>query len=517
MTGGAGSALLVRQHLRRDRVLVPVWIGALVLMAYASASATESLFGTLEDRLRIATLLNDQAALVALYGPILDPTSVGELAMSKLTVLYALFSCILYVVVVRRHTRVEEESGRAELVAGTSIGRGAPLAAAVAEGAGVALVLGALVAVADVAGGLPVAGSLWFGVAWAGTGLVATGTAAVACQLSASARTAGAVAAAILVGAFVTRALGDAVGRLHWLSWFSPLGWNTQLRAWTDPRWWVSALYVGLATALVLLAGALRARRDLGAGLVEARPGPTSGTMAGPWTLTLRLHRTSLVLWTVGAAGMSLLFGAMAPGFEDLLSTGGGRVLVDRLGGAFVAVLLPIAAMAITAFPVTVVGRACRDEAEGRLELTLAAGTSRTRWFAAPAVLGALGSAWLLAVCGTGLWAGYRLAGGVATTPTLAAALGWAPAVWVVLGVALVGLALRAGWLGWAALVGFVTLTLVGELLQLPAWLVRLSPYSALPAYPVAAWDWTPFLVLLVVGPGLTAVAGWWFARRDVR
>ena len=59
----------------------------------------------------VATSFNEQPGLLALYGPILDPRSAGELAMSKLTVLYALFSAVLYVVLVRRHTRVEEETG----------------------------------------------------------------------------------------------------------------------------------------------------------------------------------------------------------------------------------------------------------------------------------------------------------------------------------------------------------------------------------------------------------------------
>ncbi len=95
-----------------------------------SASATTALFGSSAERVRLATEINGQPGLLALYGPILDPDSAGELAMSKLTVLYALFSAGLYVAVVRRHTRVEEESGRAELVGGTVVGRDAPLAAA---------------------------------------------------------------------------------------------------------------------------------------------------------------------------------------------------------------------------------------------------------------------------------------------------------------------------------------------------------------------------------------------------
>jgi ABC-2 type transport system permease protein len=122
----SGTTLLLRHDLRRDRVVIPAWVSVLVLMTFASASATGSLFAQMQDRISIATAVNEQPGLVALYGPILDPRSAGELAMSKLTVLYALFSAALYVVLVRRHTRVEEESGRAELVGGTRIGRDAP-------------------------------------------------------------------------------------------------------------------------------------------------------------------------------------------------------------------------------------------------------------------------------------------------------------------------------------------------------------------------------------------------------
>ena len=237
--------------------------------------------------------------------------------------------------------------------------------------------------------------------------------------------------------------------------------------------------------------------------------------MAGPWGLTVRLHRTALIVWTAGVATMSLLFGAMAPSFDDLLSTAGGRELIDRLGGAFIAALLPISAMAISAFPVSVISRAYHDEEDGRAELALATGVSRRRWFTATATLAALGAAWLLAVTGCCLWIGYRAAGG-ATTPALGAALGWTPAVCVVTALALLGLALRLAWLGWTALVLSVTLSLVGELLELPDWLVRLSPFSALPAYPVAAWAWTPVIALAAVALGLTAVAWRVFSRRDV-
>ena len=95
----SGTTLLLRHDLRRDRVVIPAWVSVLALMTFASASATGSLFAQMQDRISIATAVNEQPGLVALYGPILDPRSAGELAMSKLTVLYALFSAALYGVI----------------------------------------------------------------------------------------------------------------------------------------------------------------------------------------------------------------------------------------------------------------------------------------------------------------------------------------------------------------------------------------------------------------------------------
>ena len=134
MTTYTGTWSLARAALRRDRVLASAWVLLLVVVVYASAAATESLYPTAADRVDAAEAINNSPAIVALYGPILDVTSLGELAMTKLTVLYAVFAALLFLVLVRRHTRTEEESGRAELLGGTAIGRDAPLAAAVARG-----------------------------------------------------------------------------------------------------------------------------------------------------------------------------------------------------------------------------------------------------------------------------------------------------------------------------------------------------------------------------------------------
>ena len=361
-TTWSGTGRLARLAVRRDRVLVAVWVLLLVGVCYASAAATASLYPSAGDRVAAAEGLDASPAIVALYGPVLDVHSLGELAMTKLTVLYAVFVAMLLVVVVRRHTRGAEESGRAELLGGTAVGRDAPLVAAVVEGIGISLTVGLLAAGADVAGGLPVAGSLGFGASWAGTGLVATGLTALACQLSASARTCAALTALALGVLFLLRAVGDV--SVGWLGWLSPFGWSTRLRAWSDPRWWVLLLYAGTAVLLVTSAHLLRARRDLGSGLLAARPGPASGSarLSDAVALALRVHDPALATWTAAMAVLGLVLGAIAPGIGDLLDTPAAREMMQRLGGVgalqdtLLAAELSIAALVVTCFAIAVVG-----------------------------------------------------------------------------------------------------------------------------------------------------------------
>ncbi|GAA3543522.1 ABC transporter permease [Nocardioides daeguensis] len=513
-----GWRLLLRLGLRQDRVLAPVALAVLVLMSIASAAATPGLYADQADRVRAAEAINASPAIVALYGPILDVTSEGELAMTKMTVLYAVFVAVLFIVVVRRHTRVEEETGRTELVGGTAVGRHAPLFATLLEAVLLALVLGVLTALGNTVSGLDGAGSLAFGALWAGTALVAAGIAAVTAQLSASARTCAAYAAGTVGVLFVLRAAGDTGPA--WLSWVSPLGWNTQVRAYGDVRWWLLPCYLLVSGALVALAFALRSRRDLGSGLVPTRPGPRTGSprLADAFALAIKVHTVTLLLWSVAAGVLGVVFGMIAPGIGDLLDAEVAQSIIDELGGALVAAILSVVAVVLTYFAVTVVNHAGHDEEDGRAELVLATATSRSRWFAASAVLALVGTAWLLVVTGAGLWIGYVAADGPGIGNLLLAALAWAPASWVVGALAVLSLSAGLRWspLVWAWPAAFLTLSLLGDLLELPGWLTGLSPYSHVPSLPADAWSWGSAGGLSAVAAALLTVAWWRFRERDI-
>lgn len=513
-----GWWLLLRLAARQDRLLVPVSVAVLVLMSVVSAGATSGLYADEADRVRAATAINASPAIVALYGPILDVGSEGELAMSKMTVLYAVFVAVLLIAVVRRHTRVEEESGRTELVGGTAVGRDAAVAATALEATCVATALGVLTALGNWAAGLDLAGSLAFGAVWAGTGLVAAGVGAVTAQLSASSRTCAAWAATTVGAFFVLRAVGDTGP--SWVSWCSPLGWNTQVRAYGDTRWWILVLYPVLAVALAFVAVVLRRRRDLGSGLVAARPGPRTAvrSLAGPFGLSWRLHATMLLLWSASSAAMGVVFGMITPQLGDFLDSAAAEAVIDKLGGVLVAAVLSVIAVVLSYFAVAIVSHAAHDERDGRAEMVLATAASRSQWWFATVALALGGAAWLLLVTGLGLWVGYVVSDGSGVGNLLLASAAWIPAVWVVAALGVLSLAVGVRWtpVAWAWPGAFLTLGIVGDLLEVPGWVTGLSPYDHVPLVPAADWDWGSAAGLTGVAGALLVVAWWRFRSRDI-
>ena len=217
---------------------------------------------TPRTRAGFAATIMASPAQRALYGKIYND-SLGATGIWKAGMFHLLIAVAVILTVIR-NTRADEETGRAELVDSTAVGRYASLTAALLLSFGASLTTGALGAAGLLGTRVPASGSLAFGAALACSGLVFTAVAAVAAQLSASARFARGAAFAVLATAFTLRAVGDAGSPT--LSWLSPLGWSLQVRPYAGDRWWVLLLHLATALLLTALAYQLLARRDVGAG-----------------------------------------------------------------------------------------------------------------------------------------------------------------------------------------------------------------------------------------------------------
>jgi ABC-2 type transport system permease protein len=523
----AGTGALIRLALRRDRWLLPAWIVAFAAMAGTAASAGADLFPDVASRVEAARTLNATAAMVALFGRVYDPTSLGALSMIKYTAFMTAVVAILMVFLTVRHTRADEESGRLELLSGGRLGRHAPLAAALVVGAAASLTLGVVSAGALIAAGLPVEGSFAFGLGWAATGMVFATVAGVAAQLTTSARAAIGIGVIVVGVTYTLRAVGDvAEPGPSALSWLSPIGWNQQVRAFAGDRWWVLALPLALCAALVPVAFALRAHRDLGAGLRTERPGSAVGELDGVWDLALRLQDRVLLAWAVGFVSFGIVIGSFASGVADLLSSPGARELIRRLGGqqaltdAYLAAELAITGVVAAAYGISAAGHLRSEEAAGHLESLLGTATTRIRWATTHYAFSLAGVTVLMLLAGVsvGVGAAAVLHDDAQVGRATAAGLAQVPAAWVMVSVvmAVFGWAPRLTVGVWGLLVAFVALGEFGELWHAPSWVMDLSPFRHSPLLPVDAAGATSLVVLTAVAAALGALgyAGW--RRRDL-
>jgi ABC-2 type transport system permease protein len=450
--------------------------------------------------------------------------------MVKLGGLGAVFIAVLATVLVVRHTRADEEAGRLELVGATVVGRQAALTAALLAALVMCVLLGLLTALGLVASGLPVNGSFAFGVAWASVGVAFAGIAAVAAQLSSTGRGAVSLTAAVLGVVYLLRAVGDTASAAgpRWLTWLSPIGWGQQFRPYAGNRWWVLVVTLAFAAAVVATAYVLVARRDLGAGLLPPRLGPARATPAlrSPWALAWRLQRGTLVGWVVGFVVLGLVFGNLATSLGDLLNSPRAREFILKLGGrkgltdAYLAAELSIIAVVASAYGVQAAMRSRAEEVAGHVEPVLAAAVMRARWLLSHTVVALLGTALLMVVTGLAAGAAYGFRSGDAGNVgrVLGAAVAHIPAAWVLAGivVAAVGVAPRWAAVGWAALVGFVVLGQIGPLLELPQWVMDLSPFAHVPRLPGAPYDALPDVALTLVALALVATGVAGIRRRDI-
>lgn len=529
-----GTGTLMRFILRRDRVRLAVWIGAIAFSVVVFVASLPQYYTDQSQRQARAELMANPG-LRAIAGPGygLDDYTFGAMVAQEFLSWTAIFVALMSFLLMVRHTRAEEETGQAELVRSAALGRHTHTAAPLAVLVGANLVLGTLIALG--LGSLGMEGVGWssswlFGAALASIGVVFAAVAAVTSQVSSNARGAAGLAGAAFAALYLVRAAGD-MGEVGGgvLSWLSPIGWAQQTRVYVDDRWWPLLLSVTLVALLVGVAFALSTRRDFGAGLVQSRPGPAGGSrlLSTPLGLAWRLQRTNVMWWGVAMFLFGLGYGALAGEVEsyvaelsdvvrEWLANIGGEAIID----SWLAVLALLVGVTVAVFAVLAVLRPRSEETAGRAEPVLAAAVSRFGWVGSHLVVALVGSAVLLILAGVGLGisAGAAL-GDAGMVPRLAGAtLAYLPAVWLTvgLGVALFGLVPGATRLVWIVIAYAGLIGMFADLLGLPDWTVDLSPFGHVPLLPAVDVTWTPLVVLTAIAAGLIAIGLYGFRRRDL-
>ncbi|MGP5930762.1 ABC transporter permease [Corynebacterium glyciniphilum] len=532
-----GTWTLLRLMLRRDRVRLPGWVlGVAVLTAYFANA-----LGAVADEESLAGLAS--LATTPVMGLIGGPGyGFNEITLPRLFAgMYGLYlmigAALMTMTTVSRHTRVEEQTGRAELLRANVVGRHAQLVAALLLSTLMTALLTAVMWVVvqfSVMDPGPTSANLLFVASVGAVGLVFTGIATVTVQLSPFSRVGSSVAGAVLAVTFVIRGLGDmsALQRGHdsgvaWLSWLSPLGWSQQTAPYTLDRWWPLLFSLGATVVLTGIGVALQSRRDLAAGLVPDRPGPAvaASWLGSPVALAFRLQRASLMGWSVAMLVAGAIFGAftgpMADGADSMPPEimevlGGERGIVDGyLGfmGIYFAVMIAVYALLSV--------QSLRSQEQGfHTETVLSTAVSRSSWQLSWTGVTAAGAVWLSALAGVGEGIGAAVGLGDAglVGRTLVGHVAQVPAVWVLLGIGvlLYGAFPRFVGLAWALLGYSTLLVLFGEMINVPEGVLDTSVFRHIGQYPAEALSWGAVGALAVLAMVFTALGAWAFRHRDL-
>jgi ABC-2 type transport system permease protein len=526
----AGGSAIALRALADSRLRTVSFALLFLLSALTQATAYREGYPTVADRLDFARSVGENDAARLLYGAPHDLLSVGGYVSWRVGGSLAIFAATWALLGAVRAMRAEEESGRAELILAGTIGRGRVFAAQIAAiGAGAA-VLWLVLFLALVAGELPAGGSAYLALAVVSVVPVFAGVGAVASQLAPTRRMATGLATGLLAIAFALRYVADlSSGGPDWLRWATPLGWVEELRPFADPRPAVLLLPVVAGALPLAAAAALAVRRDVGLGLLPSRDSarPRLGLLGSPAAQSLRSERGGLIAWLFGVGAFALLMGVISDAATpDVISKGVQRQL-EKLGtdsvvtpSGWLGFSFIFFVLAVSLFCCMQIAATRREEAEERLETLLALPVGRAGWLAGRLLLAAAGAAVVGLAAGVLAWAGAAMQGAdVSLAEMLGAGANTLPAalLFLALGALTFALAPRASAGIAYALVGAAfAWHMFGALLEVPGWLLAVSPFHDVGLVPGEPFKATAAAIMLAIAALATLAAVTTFRRRDL-
>jgi ABC-2 type transport system permease protein len=520
------SRALFRQALRDSRTRT-LSFGILFAFAVGVQGPTyNATYDTLAERMELARTFGSNTGTRLLYGMPHDLLTTGGWISWRLGVLpivaalWGLFGAV-------RALRTEEESGRQELVLAGIVGRGPAFAAAMrAVGLG-AFALWLVTFLATLPAEVDVAGAAYLALALNSPALVFAGAGALTSQLAPTRRGALGLGGAALVVSLVLRMVADTSDPLSWLRWLTPFGWAEELRPFTGAQPLLLVPIALLTALLVVAAGRISERRDVGAGLFAARDSapPRLAGLSSPAALALRSQRGSLLAWLIGCSAIALLLGVLSAtaseGISDDLNEQFqklGTSLTSAEG--FLGLEFLFLVVAICVLVCFQLAGAREEEAEQRLETLLALPVGRRRWLAGRLGVAVLAAAAIALAAGVLAWAGAASAGaGVSLGKMLEAGVNCLPVAVLFLGLGALAYAVvpRASNAIAFALVGASFLwDTVLALADVPSWLLDLSPFHHVALVPAEDLDAMSAVAMAAIGVLAAAAALTLFERRDL-
>ena len=528
---GHQTSRLLRLILRRDRVRIAIWLVGITLLTVVVASAYTELASTEQERQVMAETMRNPA-MTAMLGPGygLDDYTIGAMMGHQMLLFTALAVAIMCIFLVARHTRGDEEYGRIEMLRSLPVGRLSNLSATGLVLLGSCLLIMLMVGISLSALGiesLDWSGSLLYGAALAATGLFFGAVTALFAQLAETTRGTVGWSVALLLLAYLIRAIGDVGNEV--IAWLSPLGWIVRSQVYVNNYWnpvFLTALAASMVFAFALY---LHSIRDLEAGFIPARPGRRSASrfLQTPLGLAVRLQRTALIAWAVGLFVLGASYGSVLGDLEvyletmDLIQLMLPAVEGFSLTEQFLPMLFSVISIVSTIPVLLMLLKLNAEENLNRTEPLLARSVSRNRLMSSYFGIALVVSMVVQLLAVLGMWsAGVAVMEDPMAFETIFnAGIVYLPAIWVMMGIAVLLIGFVPRWAGgiWLYLGYSFLVVYIGELLQIPQWMANLSPFGHIPKIPIEDFSWPIFLVLTLLAVGFVVAGFMGYGRRDIQ
>ncbi|MCL2136087.1 MAG: ABC-2 transporter permease [Coriobacteriia bacterium] len=512
----------LRLILKRERVVSAVWLVGLFLF---SALLSGGISRGFDDEARQALAMTLQnPGVVSMMGPVYgaDNYTAGAMYTNTMMLWVIIAVAIMNAFYAVRHTRSDEESGRSEVLRSLPTGRLTSIHATMIG----ALIINVIFAITSGLGiclmgdqSMGLASSLLYAFALAATGFLFASVALLFSQLSASSRGALIFSLITLGCCYVLRAAGD-IGN-ETLSLISPLGLIQRSKPFVENNILPLALVFGEAIAIAAIAYALNSIRDLGHGFIAARKGAKSASpyLLSSLGLAFRLVRTTTMVWLVTMLALSASYGSILADIDTFVAKSDLYKLLlgvnDQYSTAmmFAAMVSSITALISLAAVLTVGLKPRTEEREGFSEGVLSKAVPRLRYIGAYTLIAFAFSILMQAIAAFGLYLAASLVlpktASIGFGYLLKASFVYLPAIWVVLGLAvlLIGLAPKATTAIWGYYAFCFCVSFATNVMALPKAIRYLSPFSFVPKLPVETLRIESLLALSLVA-GILAVCG---------
>jgi ABC-2 type transport system permease protein len=291
----------------------------------------------------------------------------------------------------------------------------------------------------------------------------------------------------------------------------------------------VLLLPVVATLALLVGAGLLAVRRDVGSGILRGRDSAEANLhlLSSPAALAFRMSIGSLVAWLAGIGVFALVIGLLSTSFTTADISKNLQEQLEKVGGA--SITTPAGAigfyfllfmLAISLYACAQVGSLRREESEQQLETLFALPVDRRRWLAERLGLAAAGAAALGLVAGLLAWSGAATQNAdVSLASLLEAGLNCLPTALLFLALAALAFALVPRAASGVAY-GIVTLAFVwelfGSLFDAPDWLLNATPFQHVGLVPAQPFRGGAAAAMLLIAAAAGLAGVWIFSRRDL-